>query len=88
MKKKKKSRFNSNHILIYELPHCSICGQLLIPTCDRNKPPELVEWMGIEWTKANPEKMWMFPTASSHEQSKYCPYCESKLHPVKVGKES
>jgi len=84
MKKKK----TANYILIHKLPRCKNCGQLLILTCDRSKPSELVEWLGTEWTKANPEEMWLFPTASNYKQNEYCPYCEDKLRPIRVGKES
>ena len=71
---------------IRDLPRCSTCNQLLVATCDRSKPSELVEFKGIEWTKKKPQFMWMFPTAD--EQSKLCLYCKDRLHPVKVGKES
>lgn len=30
--------------------------------------------------------MWMSPIAD--EQRDLCPYCEDRLHPIKVGKES
>ena len=30
--------------------------------------------------------MWMSPITD--EQSDLCPYCEDRLHPIKVGKES
>jgi hypothetical protein len=55
------------------LPRCSKCNQLLTVTCDRSKPSEFVEWLGTEWTKKKPQRMWMFPTAEN--QSKLCSYC-------------
>ena len=65
---------------------CSVCGQLLIASCDRDKPSQLVEFKGRLWTKTKPQFMMMFPTAE--KQNKICLYCEDKLHPVKAGKES
>ena len=68
------------------LPKCWKCGQLLLATCDRSKPSKLTEFMGAGWTKTKPQFMWCYPTAK--EQSKLCPYCENKLYPVKMRKES
>lgn len=73
-------------LLIRNLPRCKECGQALIATCDRSKPSELVEFKGIKWTKGKPQFMMFYPTAE--EQSKLCPYCENKLYPAKIGKES
>jgi hypothetical protein len=67
--------------ILRKLPRCKKCNQLIFSTCDRGKPPELVKYKGIMAAK-----MWMYPTAE--EQSKICSYCESKMHPPKVGKES
>ncbi|MDO9592990.1 MAG: hypothetical protein Q7I98_07360 [Erysipelotrichaceae bacterium] len=50
---------------------CKNCGILLIATCDRTKPSELVEWKGQEWTKKKPQFMWMFPTAKKQDDLCY-----------------
>ena len=73
-------------LIRYKLPRCSICNQLLLATCDRSKPSELTEFKGIEWTKTKPQFMMLYPIAE--EQSKLCPYCEERLQPMKIGKES
>lgn len=88
MTKEVKPRIISVHLaqLIRDLPRCSICDQLLLATCDRSKPSELVETKGIEWTKTKPQFMMLYPTAE--KQSLLCPYCEDRLYPIKIGKES
>lgn len=68
------------------MPNCSNCDQLLLATCNRSKPSELTEFKGTEWTKKKPQFMMLYPTAE--EQSKLCSYCEERLHPIKIGKES
>ena len=83
---KKPRREYARYLIRYELPHCRICNQLLIATCDRSKPSESVEFKGREWTERKPQFMMLYPTAK--EQSKLCPYCEDKLYPIKIGKES
>ena len=65
---------------------CNNCNQLLIATCDRSKPSKLTKFKGIEWTEKHPQFMMLYPTAE--EQSKLCPYCEDKLYPPEIGKES
>lgn len=84
--KERKVSQKAEFVLLHVLPRCKVCGQLLIATSDRSKPSELVEWLGKEWTKTKPQRMWMFPTKI--KQSKYCSYCRSKLSPIKPGKES
>jgi hypothetical protein len=84
-KLKKKSKY-LEYLIRCELPRCRICNHPLIATCDRSKPSQLVHYKGREETKTKPQYMWVFPTAE--EQSSLCPYCESKLHSIKVGKES
>jgi DNA-binding Lrp family transcriptional regulator len=59
-----------------EIPSCRICGAPLIATCDRNKPSELVEYMGMGWTKTKPQLMWVYPTAE--KQSDLCFYHQQK----------
>lgn len=87
MPKKIKPKYKYTKYLIRcVLPRCWKCDHLLLATCDRNEPSKLTEFMGIEWTKTKPQFMMLYPTAK--EQSKFCPYCEDKLHPMKVGKES
>ena len=76
----------AEYLIMHKLPHCSNCNQLLTTTCDRDKPSELTEYKGIEWTEKHPQFMMLYPTAE--EQSKLCPYCEDKLYPHKIGKES
>lgn len=85
-KKTKKSRPRAEYLILYKLPRCSICNQLLLTTCDRSKPSEPVEWMGSLWTKKKPQVINFYPKVE--EQSKLCPYCEDRLHPIKIGKES
>lgn len=85
MPKKPRYRY-AKYLIRCELPRCSICDQLLLATCDRSKPSELTEFMGREWTKTKPQFMMLYPTAK--EQSRLCPYCEDRLHPIKIGKES
>lgn len=85
-KKLKPTREYAKYLVRCELPRCSMCSQLLIATCDKSKPSELVRFKGREWTKTKPQFMMFYPTAE--EQSSLCPYCEDRLHPVKVGKES
>ena len=72
--------------LIRNLPWCSRCSQALITTCDRNKPSELTEYKGIEWTEKHHQFMMLYPMTQG--QNKLCSYCEDKLHPPKIGKES
>ena len=88
MPKKTEPRKISTNLerLIMNLPRCSICNQVLIATCDRTKPSQLVEFKGRDGTEAKPQFMWLYPTAK--EQSKLCPYCEDRLYPMKIGKES
>ena len=86
MKESKPSREYAKYLIRCELPRCSKCGQLLIATYDRSKPSKLVRFKGKDWTKTKPQFMWMFPT--DVEQSKFCPYCEERLHSTKIGKES
>lgn len=76
----------AKYLIRCELPRCSLCDQLLLATCDRSKPSELTEFKGIEWIKTKPQFMRMFPVVD--KQSKVCFYCEERLHPIKIGKES
>ena len=86
LRKTKPTREYAKYLIRCILPRCWKCDQLLLATCDRSKPSELTEFKGIEWTKKNPQIMMLYPTAK--EQSKLCPYCEDRLYPTKVGKES
>ena len=70
---------------------CQSCfDSPVIATCDRSKPSELVEFKGQMWTKKNPQKMMLFPTAKT--QSKLCYWHqyqqEARKGKWKVGKES
>jgi len=56
------------------LPRCSRCGQLVGSIVNKNN-----------WTKTHLQKKWMFPQGRFPD---LCAYCEGKLHPPKVGKES
>lgn len=84
---KKPKHFRSEYVeeLIRNLPRCKHCGQQVYSNVDRSKSSKLVEWKGIQWTKEHPQKMWMFP---SGKFPRLCDYCESKLHPPKVGRKS
>lgn len=53
--------------------HCSECGQLTLISCDKSKKSELVEWMGQDYRKTKPQKMWMYPSTG-----RVCPYCGAK----------
>ena len=61
-----------------------ICGEPLIATCDRSKPSELTEFKGIEYTKKNPQKMMIYPTAE--KQDDLCFWHRKKLIEDNIGK--
>lgn len=58
--------FRASEKTLAKLPCCRVCGQVIIQTCDRSKPSELVPWMGQYWTKEKPQ-MNMYPTAKKQE---------------------
>ena len=76
----------AEYLIMRKLSHCSKCNQLLTITCDRSKPSELTEYKGLEWTEKHPQFMMLYPIRK--KQSKLCPYCEDRLNPIKIGKES
>ena len=89
MPRKSKPKYKyAKYLIRCELPRCRKCFQLLLVTCDRSKPSQFTQFKGKEETKTKPQFMWMFPTTEDDEQSDLCGYCESELHPAKVGKES
>ena len=59
--------FRASEKVLARLPRCTICGQLIVLTCDRTKPSKLVEWMGMGWLKTKPQMMNMYPTAEKQE---------------------
>lgn len=63
-----------------------ICGTPLIATCDRSKSSELTEFRGTEWTKKNPQKIMLYPTAE--EQSDLCFWHQRCNSADVVGKET
>lgn len=83
---KKPRREYAKYLIRCILPKCWKCGQLLLATCNRSKPSKLTEFMGTGWTEKKPQFTMLYPTAE--EQSSLCPYCENKLYPAKIGKES
>lgn len=70
---------------------CRLCFDTpAIATCDRSKPSELVEFKGQMWTKKNPQKMMLYPTAKTQNNLCYWHQYqqEAREGKWKVGKES
>ena len=63
---------------------CRLCFDTpLLTTCDSSQPSELVEFKGDLWTKTDPQKMYMYPTAK--KQTDLC-YWHQKQRDIIEGK--
>lgn len=63
-----------------------VCGVPLIATCDRLQLSEFNKFKGRDWTKKNPQRMMLYPTAE--KQDNLCFWHQRKHIEDKIGKES